>query len=80
MYKMTVFTQYTRVNREGFGGFRMKLGEKMLYTQVKKSKTQMLGKVLFIEFVYNFQINNSEFLNEKLELTLVYMIFYFKVL
>lgn len=40
----------------------------------------MLGKVLFTEFVYNFQINNYKFLNEKLELTLVFMIFYFKVL
>lgn len=40
----------------------------------------MLGKVLFTEFVYNFQINNYKFLNEKLEFTLVYMIFYFKVL
>lgn len=31
-----------------------------LYTYVKKSKTQMWGKTLYIEFVYNFQIKYSQ--------------------
>lgn len=55
----------------------MALGEKniyciffSLYRYAKKSKPQMLGRILHAEFVYDFQIKSFHILNEKLELVL----------
>ena len=57
----------------------MALGEKnifciffSLYRYAKKSKPQMLGRILHAEFVYDLQIKSFHILNEKLELVLAY--------
>lgn len=42
----------------------------------KKSKSQMLGRILHAEFVYDFQINFFHILNEKLEFALLLTTFY----
>ena len=60
----------------------MALGEKnmyciffSLYRYAKKSKSQMLGRILHAEFVYDFQIKSFHILNEKLEFALAQLHF-----
>lgn len=59
-----MLVQHIRVSWEDFEGFYVALGRKnmyciffSLYRYAKKSKSQMLGRILHAEFVYDFQIN-----------------------
>lgn len=69
-YKTAVFVQHISVNRRGFWRFLNGAWWKKyciffpLYRCVKKSKTQMLGGILQIEFVHNFKIKCFHILKE----------------